>query len=56
MIHNLPWFVFPFKSVWSWCGGGGGGSGGGGGGGGGGEAPAPTHSFILQNCVLSVLL
>ena len=40
MIHNLPWFVFPFKNVW--CGGGGGGG-----------RPVPPHPFILQNGVFS---
>ena len=43
MVHNLPWFVFPFKNVW-WSEGGGGG--------GGGRAALP-HPFILQNCVLT---
>ena len=46
MIHNLPWFAFPFKNVW-W---------GEGGGGGGGGVPAPPHPFILQNCVLASYL
>ena len=35
MIHNLPWFVFPFKNIW-W---------------GGGGHLAPPHPVILQNCV-----
>ena len=44
MIHNFPWFVFTLKNVW-W-----------GGGGGGGGCLAPPHSFILQNCVVYILV